>query len=118
MPGDHVVFAIGNVLDLVIPASVSLGEVWRRANNDVARHLRVDVAKQRHHARLVKFEGTLLALRPGAEIVAFLLVAADRRPEHVVLYRIAVLELHRRPYLHDQDVRRKTRPFWSMTGCC
>src|SRR5271167_392358 len=105
MPGDDVVLAVGNVLDLVVPAGVSLRKVGRRADNDVARHLRMNVAKQRHYAGVVELEGTLLALRPGAKIVSKFFVATDRWPEDVVLYVVAVQELDRCPNLNDHNVR-------------
>ena len=49
VPGDDVVLAIRNVVDFVVPAGVSLGEVGRGADDDVARHFRVNVAQQRHN---------------------------------------------------------------------
>ena len=79
--------AIGNVFDLVVPAVVSLGEIRSWADHDVSRHLRMHVAEQRHDARLIERERTLLTLGPRAQIVSELLVAADRSPEDVVLHR-------------------------------
>src|SRR5580704_2691271 len=105
MPGDDVVLAIRNVVDLVVPAGISLGEVRGRADDDIARHLGVNVAQQWHHTRRTECEWPLFALWPCAEVVSILLVAADRRPKHIVLHVVTVLELHRSSYLHDKKVR-------------
>ena len=76
----------------------------------------MDVTQQRDNARLVEFEGALFALRPGAKIVALLFIPADRRPENVVLYVVAVLELHGRALLNHQHVRRKDQAFLVHQG--
>src|SRR5664279_271339 len=70
VPCDEVVLAIWDVIDFVVPALVSLGKVRRWADNDVTRHLRMCVAKQRNHAGLVKLKPALFTLRPGAEVVS------------------------------------------------
>src|SRR5450631_2894286 len=111
MPSDDVVLAIRNILDLVAPAGIGLGEVGSGADNDIARHLRVDVAKQWHYTRGIELEGLLVALGPCTEVVSVLLVAADRGPEHVVLHVVAVLEVNRRPDLNDRDVRTEHQAF-------
>src|SRR5271166_509237 len=118
MPGDHVVLAVGNIFDFVVPAGISLGKVGRRADNDVARHLRVNIAQQRYHAGVIELEGALLALGPGAKVVGKFLIAANGGPENIVLDGVAVQELDRCSHLNDQTCGLNTRPFWSMTGCC
>ena len=76
------------------------------------------VAKQRHHPGVVELEGLLFALGPRAEVVAKLLVPADRRPEHVVLHRVAVQKLDRGALLHNHDVWRKHESFLVHDGLC
>ena len=65
------------------------------------------IAQQRHGARVVELEGTLLSLWPGTQVVAKLLVASDRNPKYVVGNAIAVEELHGRALLRGQDMRLK-----------
>src|SRR3974390_3141247 len=84
MPGDDVVLAIGNVVDLEVAVGISLGKVGCRAHDDVSRHLRVHVAQQRHHTWRVELERALFALRPRPKIVRFLFVPADGWPKDVV----------------------------------
>src|SRR5271166_4618279 len=104
VPGHDVVLAIRNVVDLVVPAGIGLSEVGSGADDDIARHLGVHVAQQRHHTWRTECEWPLFALRPRAQIVSVLLVAADRRPKHIVLHVVTILEFHRSSYLHDQKV--------------
>src|SRR3974390_249773 len=103
MPGYDVVLAIGNIVDLVISAGIAFSKVRRGANDDVPGHLRMYIAEQRHHARGVELKGAFLAFRPRTHVMAILLVPADRRPEDIVLDRIIVLEINRRPFLHHQN---------------
>src|SRR5208283_2135034 len=92
-------------------AGIGLAKVRSRTDHDVAGHFRMYIAQQRHHTRVIELEGALLALRPGSQIMAQFLVAANRRPEHVVLDRVAVLEIHRRADLNDHDVRLEEQTF-------
>ena len=50
VPGDDVVLAIGNVVDFVVPAGISQGEVWRRTDNDVAGLELPCLALQQNHS--------------------------------------------------------------------
>lgn len=45
MPGHHVVLAIRYIADLEVSATVGLDEVRSWTDDEIARHLRVDVAK-------------------------------------------------------------------------
>src|SRR6516165_1519085 len=111
MPADNVVLAIRHVFDLVVPTGIGLSGVRSGADNDVARHLRMNVAQQRHNPWSIKREWPLFALWPRPQVVSFLLVAADRGPEHVVLHVVTVLELHRCSLLHDHDMRAEHQTF-------
>src|SRR5579859_1099115 len=93
VPCGHGVSAVRNVGDAEGAVRGGFRELAGRNHDDVTRHLRMHVAEQRHYAGFGEFEGLLLALRPGAHIVAFLLVARDRRPENVVLDLVTVQEL-------------------------
>src|SRR5215469_4013620 len=60
VPHGHRVASVRNVFDFVTAAVVSLGEIRRRAHNEVSRHVGVHIAQQRHNARLVEGERALL----------------------------------------------------------
>src|SRR5208282_4527891 len=107
MPCGYGVAAIGNIVDFVDARFVGQSKVRGRRHNDIAGHLRVDVAEKRHGARIVELERTLFALRPCAQVVSKFLIAADGRPEHVVGDIVAIEELHGRADLHRYDMRLK-----------
>src|SRR5215469_3072175 len=116
VPGNNVVFSIRHVVDLVVAGGIRLSKIWRRTDYDKARHFCMDVAKQRRHTRLLELVGPLLPLRPGPDVMSCLLIAADRRPKHVVLLIVVVDELDGRPLLHDQDVGDKRQVLLAHDG--
>src|SRR5579871_5472553 len=75
LPRGHRVGSVGNVIDLVVARSVRLGEIRSRRNHDVGFHLGMDVAQQRNYTGRVELEVALFAMRPGAQVVAQLLVS-------------------------------------------
>src|ERR1039457_2342881 len=77
MPRSYGVASVGNVLDLVFARLVRGFEVWGGRHDDITGHLRMDIAQQRHRARIVKLEAQFFALRPGAEVVGEFFIAAD-----------------------------------------
>src|SRR6516162_8868004 len=85
MPGDDVVLAIRHVVDLEVAVSVCLSKVGRRADYDVALHLRMHIAEKRNNARRAEGEGPLLPLGPSPKIVPLLLVSADGWPKNIML---------------------------------
>src|ERR1700677_3759030 len=85
VPGDNVVLAIWNIVDFVVSTGVGFSKEWCRTDDDVARHFRVNITQQGHYTGVIECERTLIALGPGAEVMAKLLVAADRWPKHIVL---------------------------------
>src|SRR5579864_713981 len=95
----------GNVLDLEIAIFVGYGKVGSEDDDYIAGHFGVYVAKKRSRTEIVELEWLLISLRPSAEIVRELLVAADRRPVHVVADRVAVQEVHSSTLLHGNDMR-------------
>src|ERR1700757_3848367 len=111
MPNHKSIGPVRNVFDLVVPAVVGLRKIRRWADDQVTSHLRMDIAQHRHCTRLVEGEGTLLAFRPGPEVVSSLLVPADCSPKDVLGSVFAVLEVHGRTLLHHDDVRRKHQTF-------
>src|SRR5271166_5208830 len=64
MPRSHCVCAVGYVLNLVFAGLIGLREVGCGGNDDIARHLRVNVAKERYHAGVIELERLLLPLGP------------------------------------------------------
>src|SRR5208282_2668482 len=90
MPRCHGVASIGNVFDLVVAAVFRFGKIRGWADDDISRHIRVHIAEHRHDASLIEGKGTLFTLGPRAEIVSCFLIAADRSPEDVVLYGVAI----------------------------
>src|ERR1700674_5658316 len=89
VPGRNCVLAVGYACDLVAPISLRYCEIWRRGHNDVGGHLRMDVAQQRYRSGSIELEYALLSRWPGPEVVAQLLISADRGPEDVVRHFIA-----------------------------
>src|SRR5579871_278914 len=83
-PGLERVLSRGDVLDFEVAVFVRHRKVGRWNNNDIARHFRVHIAKQGSHTKVVELERLLIALRPRAEVVRQLLVAADGWPVDVV----------------------------------
>src|SRR5215469_6280572 len=104
VPYDQRVATIWDVLDLIAAALIGLCEIRSRGNDEVSSHFGVHVTEQRHNARLVEGERSLLALGPGTEIVSGLLVAADRRPKDVMGDVVTVEEVDGCSLLHDYDV--------------
>ena len=94
VPCGYGVGAVRHILDLEFARLVCLREIGSWRNDHVRRHLRVNVAEQRDHARIIKLEGLLLSLGPCPQVVSQLLVAADRDPEDVVRYAVAVEKIN------------------------
>src|SRR5215471_7452831 len=103
MPGHHGVLAVRNVVDFEASSGVGLRVIGGGTDDDVSRHFGMHITEQRDNARLVELEGTFFALGPGAEIVGVLLVSADGRPKHIVLYGVVVLEINRRARLNYEN---------------
>src|SRR5208282_1004738 len=111
MPNGKCVAAVGNVFDLVIARVVSFGKVWSWADDDISRHFRVYVAKQRDYARFIEGKGPLLTLRPRPQIVSRFLVGTNRGPENVMLHAVAIQKLNRCALLYGHDVRCEHQAF-------
>src|ERR1700682_681643 len=107
MAGHHVVLAVGNTVNLVVPAVVGGYVIGRRADHDIACHLRMDIAKQCRGPGLVELERTLLALRPGSKILARQLFRRllDGRPKDIMSYIVAVVKIDRGALQNDRNVR-------------
>src|SRR5690349_14466724 len=68
------VLAGGNVFDFEVAVLIGDREIRSRANDHIARHLRVHVAKQGCYTYVIKLERLLLTLRPGTHVVRQLFV--------------------------------------------
>src|SRR5579863_4508199 len=107
VPHGYGVTAVGNVFDLVAPAVARLREIRSWADDDISRHVGVDIAEQRHDPGFIECEGTLLAFWPCPKIVRGFLVASDGRPEDVVRDIVAIKKLNGCALLHGDNVRRE-----------
>src|SRR5712691_12025384 len=106
-PGLEGVLPRRNILDLEVAVLIGYRKVRRRHDNDIAGHLRMDVAEQGGCSRIVELERLLLAFWPSAEVVREFLVAADRRPIDVVADGVAIQKIHGGSLQNDRHVRDK-----------
>src|SRR5450432_403556 len=111
VPGGDRIASVGNIFNLVTSGLVSDGKVWGGGYHDVSRHFGMDIAQQRHGARVVELEILLLPLRPSAEVVRQLLVAADRDPKSVVRDRVTVQEFDGCALLNSHETGLKLQAF-------
>src|SRR5689334_6686421 len=101
------VTAVGYVFSLVLARTVGFCEVWRWRKDNVGRHFRMNIAKQRNDTGIVKLEGPFFSLWPSAEVVPQFLVTANGNPEDVVCHIVAVQEVNGPSLLHNKNVRLK-----------
>src|SRR5512133_329770 len=124
MPSSNRVTAVRNVLNLVLARLVAGGVVGRGHDDDVCRHLRVNVAEKWGCSRTIKLEGPLLSLWPSSQVVPKFLVAADRSPKDVVRDLVAVKKFDGCTLLNDCQMRLEHQAFliddgtlrWSREG--
>src|SRR5690242_20547233 len=95
MPRHYRIRAVGYIFDFVLARFVGVSKVRSGGNDDVACHLRMHIAEQRHCTWVIKLERSLLAFWPRSQVVRQLLVAANRGPEDVVRYSVTVQEVNR-----------------------
>src|SRR6516165_10565537 len=107
MPCSHAVSAIRDILDLVFARFIRNNKIRRWRDDDIAGHLRMHVAEEGNHTRVIEFEASLFSLWPRGHIVTQLLVPTDRDPEDVVRHIVAVKKVNGCALLDSQNVRNK-----------